>query len=628
MPSQLPLSAKTQTPKSYLYSVLVKNSLGEQAALVITALISHGPLTSHAIHQYSGLPSSNVKQCLVSLVQMECVVYALDNAKCTYSFSETGCMKLLYAGDIISTIHRIYNDEKYSQIVVTILSSGHMTINDYLGSLGDQHQKQELQNAFFHLVSAKWLAPVEKSNFLSKYEIWQTIYQHTLAQYNKSDKSKTSDSKKIQEVKNLTSEKYEKEVLEMNVKNLFVIDQATAVKKVNPNIPLSLSLDRFLKRQRSIQLENLVKHKIGAISAKLYSLMLEKVEKDSMSLFNPLVTQVLSFSSNTGNNTTVGIDPGSRFITDSKLNDKDRLPGTNLTPIEILREVKSRGDSIGLSQHELASSIVDPVTYSLKNKQHEFQEPAPKRVKTEVESDITAILNEQHYPIELEPQQTIEPSILQPQGNGDGGTISAITQHLKLLSSGPLPFLKESVTGKFFIPFSEIQRELQKATLYQYVKVVFGDDCYRVLSCIISENLLEERGLASRVLMKESDLRTIVQKLLNFQIIELQEIPKTQDRAAARTTFCYRHRYDICKNVIKNSIVYNMAEVLSMLEDLKLDNKVLLDKVEREDVKGKEEELLIKSELEQLKTFYDNEMKGLGQFMRLRTAFDCFEFFN
>ncbi|GMG21029.1 unnamed protein product [Ambrosiozyma monospora] len=69
-----------------------------------------------------------------------------------------------------------------------------------------------------------------------------------------------------------------------------------------------------------------------------------------------------------------------------------------------------------------------------------------------------------------------------------------------------------------------------------------------------------------------------------------------------------------------------MAEVLDHLEDVKLENKILLDKISREDVKGKEHELLLTSELVQLQKYYTFEKMSLARLARLRSGVEVFQF--
>ncbi|GMG47897.1 unnamed protein product [[Candida] boidinii] len=71
-----------------------------------------------------------------------------------------------------------------------------------------------------------------------------------------------------------------------------------------------------------------------------------------------------------------------------------------------------------------------------------------------------------------------------------------------------------------------------------------------------------------------------------------------------------------------------MGECLERIELLKSHNKILLDKISREDVKGREHELLLSSELKQLQTIFENEKLGLAKFNRLKSSAEIFYFFE
>lgn len=70
-----------------------------------------------------------------------------------------------------------------------------------------------------------------------------------------------------------------------------------------------------------------------------------------------------------------------------------------------------------------------------------------------------------------------------------------------------------------------------------------------------------------------------------------------------------------------------MADILQNIQQFKNDNKILLEKCEREDVKGNEEELLLESELKTLKNLQLREINNIGKFNRIKTLYEIFDNF-
>ncbi|KAG7694460.1 hypothetical protein KL930_003779 [Ogataea haglerorum] len=623
-PTELPLSMKTKSPESFLFTSLLKLVLGEQAAYVFGILLDHKRLTLPQLQKLCKMKLSAVKKSLVSLLQLECAVYfeetnfITDKSQTYYSSSFSGCYKFLYANAIINDIHRDYG-ELHAAIVQQVLVNGHLTIGEYLKNVDGAARAEETERAFSILVIEKWLIPIDELHFQSKYDLFHKAYHQQTAIFNAENKGKAiSQAKKLQVIKEETRRKHQQLMSEDKVRSqLFQSDSNSMFPKVNPEIPLTFSLDRYLKRLRSLHFASEARHKVGEISSRLYAVILNRLEAKSAEVDNPEL-RLEKYLANVGQS-GVGLDPRVVEQVRGRYELKDQERGMNITVSELYKELLRNGEKFGVTVESVKNTIADPsLEFGRKRKNEDSNGfPGAKKVKIEVDEVLERLGSHDSD----DENENDDPD------NPDPRIMSTLLQHLKLLASDPkFPFLIETDMGQFHVPYTRLSPILAKHVFKQYVKAIIGPDALKVLNCIEDKRLADEKAVSKLVLMKEASVRNILSRLLKFNIIELQEIPKTQDRSAMRSVYAFRFRPQPAIEMFKKSILFNMGEVLEKLEHYKKQNKILLDKVNREDVKGREQELLLPSELKQLEQYYEYESTWITKFGRLRTAIDVFEF--
>ncbi|GMF08390.1 unnamed protein product [Ambrosiozyma monospora] len=210
-----------------------------------------------------------------------------------------------------------------------------------------------------------------------------------------------------------------------------------------------------------------------------------------------------------------------------------------------------QGRKFGLVESDLIDSVVDPSSYlsTLKRKRQggnanseddEGDRPS-KKVKLEA---IDSILDDDNNSDDDNFANNSKGGFQNGNSSAkDHRLLTIINQHLKLLSLDPtIPFVEESNPGSFYIPFTELQPVYTKHTFKQYLKNLFGPETLRLVNCMEDKKLVDEKTLSKIVLMKESQIRSLISKLQTLQIIEVQEIPKTMDRQATRSVFAFRFK--------------------------------------------------------------------------------------
>ena len=94
-------------------------------------------------------------------------------------------------------------------------------------------------------------------------------------------------------------------------------------------------------------------------------------------------------------------------------------------------------------------------------------------------------------------------------------------------------------TATFQVAFGTVCRRLKLDMLCTMIERVYGQEARRVFTVLNIYGKLDEKTIQSHALISPGDVRAICTKLFKASIIQLQEVPRTADRNAARTIFLY-----------------------------------------------------------------------------------------
>lgn len=623
MDAKLAEISKSQSPKSYLYTTIARTHLGEVASSIISCLIANGRLTSRDIAMRTHIPMKSVKSALVSLIQLNCIYYwnqeeSVSSTKKAvyYSVNETGLLLFVHAGDIINHIKKQFGDDG-AEIVQNILMNGHVKVSDYLGQYDDMPEiKLEKQSLFFRLFNERWLTRLQPINYHPLDDIWNKIFQECLKNTPRS--TTTSEIKRVAEAKESAKVKLT-QLLEEGHSSQELYDSKDGIKKLQPHLVVCVNLARFQKHLRTQALVNLAKSRIGILSAKIYEVALKIIEQNSPELRNPFLD--ISGLINDPEEERNLIN-----LIENKLVDEKKIV------VNIREIVRLLPDDIDLRNSILTHNFLKP---QLKKRplEDDNREVPEKKIKLENEGSL----------LPLGHSQEIAKEALFSNGAGGSGDLGAssissnytdnsdphsttlVQHHLKLLTSGTgIQFLLEISPGTYAIPFVTLTKQLKQYNFESLIKTTLGHNAFRVLRCLKSLKLGDEKAISNAVLLKEKTVRNEMYRLINANVVEIQEVPRSADRAASKTFYLFRYKEWPSYKFLLNSLIFNMAEILNNIQDFKSDYKILLEKCEREDVKGHEEELLLESELKSLHSLQNREIKNIGKFNRIKTLYDIY----
>lgn len=596
--SQIPASSRIQSPRSFLFTTVAKTHLGEVAVVLISTLISHGRLTCRDLSQRSNLLMKKTKQGLVSLIQMNCVLHWKDtDGSVYYSFDEEGMFVLIHGGDIIHHLKNLYNDENVAEVVQNIIAHGHISLNDYLGQfeLEDRIAKEGM---FLRLYNDGWLTQVTPLSFSPLEDVWQSIYLETLRSTPRN--ATTSEIKRVNEAKEASRIKF-MEMIDTrdNPKDAYIIDHG--VQKLNPELVVKFSLSRYEKHLRTELLAGLVRLRIGPLTAEIFRHGLKIVEKNSPSRSHYLLNIDGIINDPTDEQEFVN-KIENRLIDDRKI---------VFTVREMLAKLP-KADQLVLDGSILTENFAKPFKRKVEGENGEDSNGhVSKKVKLEVgnEFDTIAIA-------------AAATSTMRDNSADNDQDLNIVSHHLRLLSAQS--FLIEVSPGSFAVPFLSLTEKLRERNFEMLVKTTLGTSSFRILRCLKKLKLGDEKLIASEVFLKGEDLRSALYKLVHNKVVEIQEVPRSADRAASKTFFLFRHKSFASYLYLRELLCFSMAQCLAQIQKFRDENKLLLSKTERVDVKGFEEEMLMELDFKALQKLRQRELFNLGKFNRIKSLYSIF----
>lgn len=608
------LEQRTLSPERFLYTELAKSLLGERAAFIVEILLSLGRLNVGEIcaRAPSSMSARSVKTTLVSLIQLRCVKYVQEavgtsgRTSTYYYFNQEGLLLFLYSGFIIEELGKRASDPVMaSQIVQNILSLGSITLNEYLQSCDSQVSKTDVTSVFVQLCEGGFLTAISKIHYTPIKVLWDRLYEK---EYSAIPRNSTlSDLKKRNEAKSKAKTQFLQTLSSVDDSSkILTTDPHTSMRTVLGSAPLTVNLDRFLKIRRSKQLVQLAKTRIGNIPAQVYSIALKITEQKSPHLVDPLTQTGL----------LQDLDEAVSIRADEELTE-EKASGVTFSAVDIAKCLPRSLD--------LRGSLISTFKTKKREGNSSTQQQPAKKLKTEDGSVVPSIAELRSRDDEGAEERNEEIEELHDDGS-DPHHPSLINGHLKLLASTSIPFLSEIRPGVFYIPYSKVMPMLRRFTYDYIIASTLGASAMRICRCIRENNLVSEKFINSTALMKEKDSRTTIGSLIKYNVIEIQEVPRTADRAASRAVFLFRSKETHAYNFMEQNLVWNIANLLYKKEKLKEDNATLLTKANRDDVKGKETELLLPSELNQLKMVNERELNIWARISRLLSLWEVFKF--
>lgn len=597
MTSSLVDVSRTQSPESYVYTRLAAQHIGEIASIVISSLVSYGRLSARDIGKKTRLSTRNVHTALVSLTQLNCVSYWSDKPGATvyYSLNTTGLDVLLHGGDIVNHIRSIYGDQE-AEVVQNIIENGNVSVSSYIGLFDDPAVQFGRMQILVKLYTDGWLRRLQPIDFLPVEDVWNSIFQDTLASTPRS--AAVSEVKRLAEVKLRAkirlSESY---ALGSSKADVFIMEDG--INKLRSNIALSINLPRYEKALRSRSYVDLSRSRVGLLTAQVYGVCCSLIEQKSADIKHKFLE--VSGLLTTQDESRAFLEALESTLVDNKL-----------TVFSVHEVVKKLPPNLDLANSITSRVFAKPSRLS-SNDQNGGGDGPSKKIKLENGSALPSENGYAHDALfNVESSRPDDPALVE--------------EHLQLLSSSSVPFLVRLHDGHYTIPFLQLSKAVKAYNYDALVKTTMGTDALRIFRCVKDQKLADDRTIAKLVLQKDQVVKSLLFDLIAGNFIQLQEIPRSADRAATKSVYLFRHEESASYQYLKKLLLFSIGEILSNVEQAKLDHKILLEKCERDDVKGHEDELLLESELKTLNDLQSREVSNIGRMNRVKWLYLIYDF--
>ena len=182
-------------------------------------------------------------------------------------------------------------------------------------------------------------------------------------------------------------------------------------------------------------------------------------------------------------------------------------------------------------------------------------------------------------------------------------TLDDLESELMLMTESEFHFLEDMGTSTFQIQKRELDQWTRKEETLRVMDSRLDPPAPRILRILINKGKLEERTLQEIGLLGAKELRQSLSMLKQMGYLELQEIPRNPQRMPNQTVFLWSFEQDRVATLVLENVYTSMVRLLQLLKLERKHIATTLTKLERADVKGKEEEVLPAAELTFLTRF-------------------------
>ena len=195
-----------------------------------------------------------------------------------------------------------------------------------------------------------------------------------------------------------------------------------------------------------------------------------------------------------------------------------------------------------------------------------------------------------------------------------------VDQHLCLLAQPPHCLTSKVLINALInwkVEFRHLARKLRHLELERMIEARYGDVALRVIRVLRAKGRLDEKRLQEISLLPFKDLRQVLASMQAAGFVDLQEVPRDAQRQPSRTIYLWFYDPDrVCSSVMEDTYK-TMSRCLQRLRFGRSRLKDFLEKTERSDIKGHEEEFLSDSEQATLREWRAKEALLLGEVARL-----------
>lgn len=192
-------------------------------------------------------------------------------------------------------------------------------------------------------------------------------------------------------------------------------------------------------------------------------------------------------------------------------------------------------------------------------------------------------------------------------------------QHLFVLCEGDYPFLRHCAMEGWTVDFEPLIRSMQITELDTVIQRSVGRTGLRLVRILRRVGKMDEKTLPNIALMPKMDVQAIMLKLQMLGFADIQEVPRDNQRTVNRTLFLYWTDTDRCIDRLLDNTYKTMLRCMQRLDVQRQLEADILDLVKRDDVRGREKEMIQERHYNRFTRVMEIQEKLLAHVMRLDT---------
>ncbi|KAF9334333.1 DNA-directed RNA polymerase III subunit RPC3 [Podila minutissima] len=182
-------------------------------------------------------------------------------------------------------------------------------------------------------------------------------------------------------------------------------------------------------------------------------------------------------------------------------------------------------------------------------------------------------------------------------------TGECLDKYIEILEADLMQILKKDGgrTGQYVINLKAASKIMKKNLIQTVISSRFGSPYVRIMNMLLDKGKLEEKMISKFSMMPVKDVREKLTTLCTFGVLNLQEVPKSQDRTPSRTFYLWEVILTRAADALVDRLYHTMGNLRQRRFVEKAKRAVLLSKCERTDVQANDS-LLNAAEKKELDT--------------------------
>ena len=199
-------------------------------------------------------------------------------------------------------------------------------------------------------------------------------------------------------------------------------------------------------------------------------------------------------------------------------------------------------------------------------------------------------------------------------------TIDNVNHFLRILAEHTHRFVyhaSDEKHGEWTVDFEALCKAVIQSEIEKIVTGRFGPVAARIVRILHAKGKLEEKPLVTYALENQRELRAILSQLHEAGFVELMEVPRDGARQREKSVWLWHYEQEGVRQAVLNDTYKAMARQLQRMRAEREGVAIVLEKLERPEVQGREEQYLSRSEKAALARWERTEERLLLQVARL-----------